>query len=53
VYSFLTVTNLVLVITFGSGTFSGLDAHPDNVMMNAKVKYLMGLSLSYNASLRG
>jgi hypothetical protein len=49
VYSFLTVTNLVLVITFGSGAFSGLVAQPDKVMMNAKVKYLMKLSLSYNA----
>ena len=47
VYSFLTVTNLVLVITFASGIFSGLDAQPDNVMISAKVRYLMKLSLSY------
>jgi hypothetical protein len=45
VYSFFTATNLVLLITFVSGAFSGLDAQPDNVMINAKVKYLMGLSL--------
>jgi hypothetical protein len=47
------VTNLVLVITFGLGAFSGLVAQPDNVIMKAIVKYLMGLSLSYNATLSG